>query len=771
MTTLLLTAAMAAAALVPAGSALRSGLAPPADSTQFVTWYEAIRDLTPDANRGSAVEGIVLERDVARFHLDRGTLHLLEPVEGRTFGAVFSGTGRFEMTVPDAIERRHLERAHDLPPEPVIDFRNAVFFFTDPTVTELEASLRWSVLQPPGDAVREVREAVEYVADGDGWIDPAVILPLINQLPGSFYAHFSESRGDPLIFTVDPLNAEEISLYGRHPREKRPSLMVRFHRQGDYSTGTSLPQEALDLLSISSYDIETDIDDGLDMVGRATARVTRRHPGLVWLPFRLYEELGVDSIRWGDGTAAPHYRPEDSPDLWVDFSAMPDDTAALTFYYRGEMMERPENLWVRMGSHTTWFPVYEAGRAIPYTLTFRSPERYVVTAVGERSSLATEDDRTTTVYETPPVRSVTFNIGEFETIESAPAQPGDPSLTVLLNEQAHRKLGGMVAEAGGYLLEQREMGEMVARDLRNSFTFFNDVFGPTTVREFVATEIPYSHGEAYPGLVMLAWNTFQWTADQGFDEMFRAHEVAHQWWGIGVRPATYRDWWLAEGFSEFSGLWYAARARGSVDLYLRRLRETRESILERRGESAPLALGTRAGSPAHPEDYQTTVYHKGAWVLHMLRTLMTDPETGSDELFTGMMQSFYNTHLGGAATTLDFQRTVEETLGGSMQWFFDAWVHGSDVPTYTFSHRYEEMADGSVLATVRVRQEHVPDDFRMIVPILIDFGEEGDAIVRIDVSGPVTEVQLPLLPRIPDRIELNPLESVLAETKTEEWRD
>jgi aminopeptidase N len=314
------------------------------------------------------------------------------------------------------------------------------------------------------------------------------------------------------------------------------------------------------------------------------------------------------------------------------------------------------------------------------------------------------------------------------------------------------------------------MAETVALDLRNSFRFFNEVYGPTTVEDFVATEIPFDHGEAYPGLVMLAWNTFQSTTSQGFDEMFRAHEVAHQWWGISVRPATYRDWWLAEGFSEFSGWWYAARARGSIDLYHRRLKETREKILARRDRSAPIGLGQRVGTSEEPADYQLTVYHKGAWVLHMLRTLLTDTDTGSDDTFTQVMRTFYMTHLGGMASTRTFQQTIEELIGADMGWYFDQWVYGSSIPTYTFSHTFEDDPSGNVKAKVRVRQENVPDDFRMIVPILLDFGDDGTAVVRVNVTGPLTETELPLLPQRPRDIVFNPFEAVLAETKTEGWR-
>lgn len=743
----------------------------PVDSTRFVSWYEALRDLAPDAERGARVEGVVLQRDVGRFHLDRGTLHLLRPFEGRIVGAVFSGEGRFEMTVPDTLEQRHLVRRFEMVPDPATEFRHAVFLFTDFTGVELGQSAQWAPLEPPRGGVDEVEEAVEYLTDGDGWVDRTVTVPLVNDAAGFFYAHFSEDRGDPLMFAVDPHEAEEVRLYRRSERGKARTLVTSFHRQADYTTGRSIPQEGLDLIDITHYDIETDIDDDLDLVGRATATVTRRRDGYDWIPFRLYSELEVDSVRWDGGEVAAHYRGKETQDLWIDLAAMPAETAGLTFHYSGDMMSRPQDLWVQMGSHTTWYPVYEPGRPIPYTLTFHTTDEYVVTTVGTRTEHRTADERTTSVYETPPVRAVTFNIGEFEPLRTEPPRPGDPGLTVLINERAHQRLGGLVAERGGYLLEQRDMAEMVAHDLRNSFTFFNEVFGPTTVEDFVATEIPYSHGEAYPGLVMLAWNTFQWTTEAGFDEMFRAHEVAHQWWGIGVRPATYRDWWLAEGFSEFSGWWYAARARGSIDMYLKRLKETREALLKRRGESAPIALGTRAGDPSYPEDYQMVVYHKSAWVLHMLRTLMTDPDTGSDDAFTRMMQSFYTAHLGGVASTGSFQQAVEETLGGSMQWFFDAWVYGSEIPTYVFSHRYEDTADGMVRATVRIRQEDVPESFRMIVPILVDFGDEGSATVRVNVTGRVTEAELPLLPREPDRIELNPFEAVLAETKTEGWKN
>ena len=218
-------------------------------------------------------------------------------------------------------------------------------------------------------------------------------------------------------------------------------------------------------------------------------------------------------------------------------------------------------------------------------------------------------------------------------------------------------------------------------------------------------------------------------------------------------------------------LWPALFEVTSQALFVDRLKETREAILKRRDEAAPISLGTRVGDSENPGDYQIIVYQKGAWVLHMLRNLFVDLDTGSEEGFVRLMNDFYMTYFGQTATTEQFQAKVEEYAGVDMSWFFNQWVHGSSIPTYHFSYNVEELESGEFKATVRVRQEDVPDDFQMLVPVLIDFGQQGSAMVRINVHGAVTEEELPILPMRPEKIELNPAEAVLAETRTERWRN
>lgn len=741
--------------------------AAPRDAADLRAWVEAFEGLSFDPTRAGQVEGLTLVRDAGSFVLHRGALYLLQPVAGSVPGAVFVGEGQFTLDAPFAVEQAELRREFG-GDKAVLPFRSAVFLFTDSTAaawTDLLTGLPGTY----GDPDREVEEALKYLVD-DGVVAPSVMAPLVNREPGFFYAHFAWDRGDPRFFTFDPRQEEEVTLAVKSRRGRGRRTVASFPRVSFDAASAGAEGDDKDRVTVDHFDIETTVAGNLDVVGTATARVTAvRAPG-GWIPFSLTADLEVDEVVWDDGTPVPFVRPKDAGHVWVYLGGAEDAATfprILTFRYHGDILDRPRDLWVVFDSYRTWFPVPAFNRPASYRLTYRVPDDYVVSSVGTKLEERREGDEVVSVWETPAVHQVTFNLGGFEEFGST----GRPALRVHVNERAHRTLGALAAERNVFLLEQRDMAEAVALDLRRSFSFFGDVYGPTPVSDFLATEIPEFHGEAFPGLVLLSWQTFQWTGEAGFDEMFRAHEVAHQWWGIGVRPATYRDHWLAEGLAEFSGLWYTARVRGSVDLYNKRLQEIRDELLDRRDEARPIWLGYRVRDEEHPEDYQNVVYGKGAWVMHMLRMLLTDHDTGSDAVFVDFIRTFYRDHLGKAATTQDLRRTLEEKVGAGMGWFFDQWVYGTAIPTYRFSYTYEPAPDGLVKATIRVRQEGVPEDFSMIVPILLDFGEEGSAVVRVNVMGREVEAALPLLPREPDAIVFNAFDAVLAEVKNEDWRD
>ncbi len=151
------------------------------------------------------------------------------------------------------------------------------------------------------------------------------------------------------------------------------------------------------------------------------------------------------------------------------------------------------------------------------------------------------------------------------------------------------------------------MEKEVGRDIANSIKLFQETFGKSAADHFYATDIPFTHGEAFPGLMHFSWQTFQMTSEKGADHIFRAHEAAHQWWGIGVDFKTYHDQWLSEGFSEYSGWWYwhevDKKEEENEKKFYDLLKKKREQIVENRKfflsdgqKSGPIWLGI-----PHPE--------------------------------------------------------------------------------------------------------------------------------------------------------------------------
>jgi aminopeptidase N len=313
------------------------------------------------------------------------------------------------------------------------------------------------------------------------------------------------------------------------------------------------------------------------------------------------------------------------------------------------------------------------------------------------------------------------------------------------------------------------MKQQVGEDVVNALRFYQGVYGESPVARFAATEIPWAHGEAWPGMIGLYWGTFHATGDDGFEELFRAHEVAHQWWGISVDYATYHDRWLSEGLSDFSGLWFMQTRLKNNGKYFDMLDRWKSDILLHRDEPIPVWLGDRVVTKDAEENYNTIVYEKGAWVFHMLRILLLDLKTMSEDRFKVVMKTFYREHAGRRASTEDFENTIESLTGQDMKWFFSEWVYGTGIPTYHVAWHAEGSEGGPQTVRVRIVQERVPPEFLMYLPVTVEMGKGQVARFRLKVTGARTEVALPPLPAKATKVQFNDLSGVLAEVKEEGW--
>ena len=432
--------------------------------------------------------------------------------------------------------------------------------------------------------------------------------------------------------------------------------------------------------------------------------------------------------------------------------------------YEAELLEHPPNtISYLIKDSIGWIPRHPHNRKRRFRLTFRTPDSYRVASGGAFLGERVDDGTRIAQWAVNrPVRATMgFLMGPFGV--EVVAREGLPPIIAFL-DQHHEK---------------------TIEDLAGSMRTYLDYFGPYPFRSLFAVQTSQLEGQSFPGLVLLPSRLLH----SAESELLRAHEVAHQWWGASVDWEHYRDQWISEGFANYAAALYLLaglqREDAFVDLLdawwrdvlgeisaaqeagLRPYGYRRTVLRESDGyESGPVVAGYRLRTSDTPFDHRLLVYEKGGFILHMIRMLLLDLETGDDARFKELMRGFARDHAGGVASTRSFEAAVTEAFGEPMDWFFDQWVYGVDVPTYRPDLDVSAVPDAAMPFVVHgtVRQEDVPPGFRMAVPIRLEFRDHEPILERVWVEGEEVAVEIPV-PAGPERIEFNYRHGVLARVR------
>jgi aminopeptidase N len=254
------------------------------------------------------------------------------------------------------------------------------------------------------------------------------------------------------------------------------------------------------------------------------------------------------------------------------------------------------------------------------------------------------------------------------------------------------------------------------------------------------------------------------------------HEVAHQWWGHAVNWASYHDQWLSEGFAEFSAALFIQQATSPnwYKQYIEFWDRLRKRIIEKNqwgvspNDAGPVWLGERLISPRTENAYQSVTYCKGAYILAMLRSLFYTNQDG-DKNFIAMMHDFVEAHQQQPASTESFKAIVDKHVtkmldlqnNGRLDWFFDEWVYGTDLPHYEFQYQLAPGAPGKTKIHMVITQNGVGERFAMLVPVYADFGNGFVRIGQLPILGSSSKSYDVEIPGQPKRVVLNAYKEIL----------
>jgi hypothetical protein len=317
---------------------------------------------------------------------------------------------------------------------------------------------------------------------------------------------------------------------------------------------------------------------------------------------------------------------------------------------------------------------------------------------------------------------------------------------------------------------------------------YTSYFGELPYGRLAMTQQPFmTYGQAWPMLVYMPLTSYldiSFRHQMGFDDprnffkVVAAHEVAHQWWGHLIGWKSYRDQWMSEGFADFSASLFA-HAVYKDDTFLKFWRDERQLIMQtnkegkKPAEVGSVIMGYRLNTALTGDVSRSMIYPKGAFILHMLRMLMWDPQSGNDR-FTALMQDFVKTYYNSNVSTEDFFHVVEKHMtkemdlasDHKMDWFVREWVYGTQIPEYKLEYRIDTTNVSQVKLVGKITQSNVDSSFRMRVPVYLDLDGKVQRVGSIALLGnsSTPEFVIPL-PKKPKRALLCAYEDILCTIK------
>jgi hypothetical protein len=570
------------------------------------------------------------------------------------------------------------------------------------------------------------------------------------------------------IYSFDAAQQESIKLYQSHEQRRD----TPFYTVCSYGLQDLYPTRGDSLLSpaprITKYNggVEPLPNRAEDLRVDMGCDIFLNRQPLPVVQFDLAREFSVSSVRGEQGDSIPFIQePGESAVTLIAPVASPLDTLRLLFAYEGRGLQTTASGDLYLTDPIYWLPRLGYLRRAAHKIMVKHSLDKRVAGIGKAPPAHGDHNTLLTAFDSGiPARAFTFALGNF-VHDSLQAE----NLKLHVHSTPEHR-----AAARRSLLE----------DVSASLHFFENRLGKYPFPYLDILEAPGAGSQGLPGLLMFSRAGF--LSDRGeIRQMLCAHEVAHQWLGNAIGWATYHDQWLAEGIAEYLGAMFMQAMAPQEKYFERQLERWRDDLLRDRfspsgaelkhlalgrgaaekseGRAAgPIWMGVRLGEK-HAGDYYLQTYEKGAWVIHMLRRMLTDDATGSDEKFWKMLADFYASHSGKDPTTYDFQRIVERHAGMPMDWFFQQWVLRTEIPNYEWNVRIERAGENDFLAHGVIKQKATSPDFRMPVPIAFEFGNDKRRVERVWVTGSETafEFRLSQKPKIIFNYEM----AVLCEEK------
>ncbi len=555
-----------------------SGWSPEA-AAQIVPAYETVRHAELDG-RQIPVQGLRLVRDGYHIHLRSGALHLLAPLDGVTFGAVFLGEGEYRLEPSTESERRHLQLVTDDDELETLSgqFDRLWLLFTDQTAQEVlaHAAVVSGERDPrAAEAYEDYRELQRDHVQIN--LQLRIVSDLLNRPQGEdgvFLALVDGDEYEPALLAVDPLGISNLSAqFGMMGGEEIAFISFDdrygglWHLSapaGEARPGRGKPRRQL--ADADHYDIAVTFD-GRRISWRTTITFIPLVEDLRVLPLHLFHKLDIQSASLEEGGSKELGVIQEHLDQrWLSFddagdadvavvfpqALTPGETVRVSIDYEGRDVVQGRSGSYSVRARDSWYPNLGGFSDLAtYEMTFRFPRREQLVATGRRVSEERDGGEKVAVWRSDiATRVAGFNYGDFLERSGTDDETG-------LAFTVYARRSGV------------KMAQSALADAMNASRVATAHFGQALyTRLAISQQVEWNFGQSWPMLVFLPSVAMVGATERAFNfdgldgrdakslwefaDTVGWHKVAHQWWGHQIGWESYRDQWISEGFSVFT---------------------------------------------------------------------------------------------------------------------------------------------------------------------------------------------------------------------------
>jgi hypothetical protein len=573
------------------------------------------------------------------------------------------------------------------------------------------------------------------------------------------------------------------------------------------SAGNPTPRE--DLVAARRYTIKTEVQPPKRIHAQCRVDLDVKEGGTRLLVFELSRFLQVESVKLDgkevefiqnpavEGTQLAR-RGNDVVAVILPEAVRSQQKLQLDFLYGGEVLAEAGGGLLYVGARGTWYP--NRGMAMAdFDLEFEYPPGWTLVAPGKPMPVSGGDAKPSGLQASRwisdrPVPLVGFNLGKYKevtaqagsiTVETyasvgvernfpnAPVQGIDPPSPVPLTKQPPKII--LPPQVVSPVQNESSVGEAAAKAIQ----YFAERFGPYPYSRLALTQMPGSESQGWPGLVFLSSFAFL-DHDQRealhfepfreeLQQMIPAHETAHQWWGDLITWSSYRDQWFSEGLASYCAMMMLQERNPAG--FREIMQKYRQDLLEKNkegmtpSEAGPVTLGSRLLSSRFPEGYEAISYGRGAWLFHMLRTMLRDAtaqegagtgkagagNSNSEEPFVRALRKLRERYQGRSMSTREMMDVFAEDLPPSLRyegktsldWFLDGWINGTALPRFELKGIKFTPKGSGVVVSGTILQKDAPPNLVTSLPIYgVTVGKTPIFLGRVFADGEETAFHL-----------------------------